>query len=160
MKLEQNLLKAIFLLVISLASFHLNAQSDLSAQDTLYNEILRMDSLLFEIGFNKCDLEMYKSIMNKNLEFYDDRQGLSVSTDSVNTEGFRNRCSKPFKVRRELVSTEIYPLKSYGAVQLGVHRFYVDGVLEEHAKFVHIWQKKDHRWFMTRAISYDHKPVE
>jgi hypothetical protein len=68
------------------------------------------------------------------------------------------------KVQRILVpgSMEVYPLKGYGAVEIGVHRFHhpahpEDGVGE--AKFVTLWQNKDGVWKVTRAISYNHEPV-
>jgi hypothetical protein len=55
---------------------------------------------------------------------------------------------------------EVYPLKGYGAVQIGVHRFHHQG--EEgfgEAKFVTLWQNKDGVWKVTRVISYDHESV-
>ena len=47
-------------------------------------------------------------------------------------------------------------------MEIGVHRFHhphnpEDGVGED--KFVMLWQNKDGAWKVTRAISYDHKPV-
>ena len=69
------------------------------------------------------------------------------------------------KVHRTLVSDslEVYPLKTYGAVEIGVHRFDhpghpQDGVGE--AKFVTLWQNKDGIWKVTRAISYNHESVK
>ena len=55
---------------------------------------------------------------------------------------------------------EVYPLNGYGAVEIGVHRFYHPyeqdhGEVGE-AKFIHVWQNKDGVWKITRVISYDH----
>jgi hypothetical protein len=66
------------------------------------------------------------------------------------------------KVTRELVpgTLQVYYMKGYGAVEMGVHRFHhpghedTEGVGE--GKFVHLWQYKDGAWKITRAISYDH----
>jgi hypothetical protein len=46
----------------------------------------------------------------------------------------------------------------YGAVEIGVHRFYHPddkGNVGE-AKFIHVWQNRDGAWKITRVISYDH----
>jgi hypothetical protein len=54
---------------------------------------------------------------------------------------------------------EVYRLKGYGAVEIGVHRFRQPARPEEgegEAKFVHVWQYKDGEWKVTRVISYDH----
>lgn len=50
----------------------------------------------------------------------------------------------------------VYPLKGYGAVEIGVHRFYhpyAQGHGE--AKFLQLWQYKDGTWKITRVISFD-----
>ena len=70
------------------------------------------------------------------------------------------------KVTRELVpgTLEAYPMKGYGALEMGVHRFRhpghedTEGVGE--GKFVHLWQYKDGAWRITRVYSYDHHAVK
>ena len=68
------------------------------------------------------------------------------------------------KVQRKLVagSLEVYPLKGYGAVEIGVHRFYHPGDPSNigEAKFVHLWQYKDGTWKVARVISYDHEAAK
>lgn len=82
-------------------------------------------------------------------------------------ESLNNLCKSEYRVRRELVagSLEVYPINNYGAVEIGVHRFYETGKGQKEklvgiAKFVHIWQKKDGEWKISRVISYDHKPAQ
>jgi hypothetical protein len=54
----------------------------------------------------------------------------------------------------------VYPIATYGAVEIGVHRFHhpghedTEGVGE--AKFIQLWQQKDGAWKLTRVISFDH----
>jgi len=65
------------------------------------------------------------------------------------------------KVERTLLpdTLEVYPLKGYGAVEIGVHRFHRPGRPEDgvgDAKFVTLWQNKDGAWKVTRVISYNH----
>ena len=56
-------------------------------------------------------------------------------------------------------SRGVHPIH-YGAVEIGVHRFYHPGAHDQdvvgEAKFVHLWQYKDGAWKITRVISYDH----
>ena len=66
------------------------------------------------------------------------------------------------KVHRELVSLEVFPMKNYGALETGVHRFSHPGIDTDQgdAKFVQLWKYENGRWWMTVVISYDHnEPV-
>jgi len=68
-------------------------------------------------------------------------------------------------VTRELVpgTLEVYPLKGYGAVEIGVHRFHHPGRESAEpvgeAKFIHLWQNQDGVWKITRVISFDHRAL-
>ena len=133
-----------------------NAQSG-----TLFKTIEALDSKLFD-AYNHCDLVTLGAMVSDDLEFYHDQTGLSVGRDPFIAAIKHNICGK---VERSLVpgSLEVYPLKGYGAVEIGVHRFRhpehpEDGAGE--AKFVTLWQNKNGSWKVTRAISYDHEPVK
>lgn len=68
------------------------------------------------------------------------------------------------KVERTLVvgSMEVYPLKDFGAVQIGIHRFRKAGHPEDaggEAKFVTLWNNMSGSWKVTRAISFNHEAV-
>ncbi len=130
----------------------------LKTKKSLEYEIIKMDSLLFNVAFNKCDLELYKKIMSPDLEFYDDRSGLNSSFEKE-IISFKDRCSKPIFITRKLVSSSTHVLGDYGAVQIGVHEFYVDGKKVEKAKFIHVWERKNKYWIVKRAISYDHESI-
>jgi hypothetical protein len=127
--------------------------------DNLYITVAALDAALFD-AYNHCDLPKLGSMIDENLEFYHDQTGLSLGRqpflDAIKT----NICGK---VHRELVpgSLEVYPLKGYGAVEIGVHRFTHpnDPTALGEAKFVTLWQLKDSAWRVTRAISFDHRPV-
>jgi hypothetical protein len=52
------------------------------AQDTersgpLYDELVRMDSALFEAAFLACNADKFKAIFTEDAEFYHDRTGAS-----------------------------------------------------------------------------------
>jgi hypothetical protein len=109
----------------------------------LFDTIQTMDSIFFR-AFNTCDTSKSKSLFTKDLECYHDAGGLTNYEQNLNS--IRYRCSSKAKVRRELVSgsLEVYPIANYGAIELGVHKFYytepgkaeqLDGAF----RFVHIW---------------------
>ena len=62
------------------------------------------------------------------------------------------------KLRRELIkgSMQVYPIKNYGAVQLGDHRFYVTEngkeVLSGVAKFIHVWKYENGEWRISQGL--------
>ena len=160
--------RAIMLLLISLLSTNLmRAQSNnnSAALRELYNEIASLDSSLFE-AFNACHLAKVETLFAEDVEFYHEKGGLITTRKSVIEVMKNNLCGENSnRVRRELVnsSLEVYPINNYGAVQTGEHRFYLtqkgqkeklDGV----GQFVHIWQKKDGEWRITRVMSYGFRP--
>ncbi len=126
----------------------------------LYDTIYLMDSIFFD-AFIRCDTTISKSLFSKDLEFYHDAGGLT--NYHQNLESIRYRCSNANKVRRELVegSLEVYPIKDYGAIEIGLHRFYYQEVGREEKldgtfKFIHIWVHKNNEWQISRVISFDH----
>jgi hypothetical protein len=142
----------------SLALLLLSVPATAQSRSALYDEIAAMDKKLFD-AFNAGNAEVVGSVFDKTLEFYHDRGGLSDYEQTMKQlkENFKN----PNAPRRELVpgTLEVYPIKGYGAIETGAHRFCHEengrddcGVF----KFTHVWQKKDGNWTITRVISYDH----
>jgi ketosteroid isomerase-like protein len=129
-----------------------------SEKDVLYNEIARMDSVLFS-AFNNHDAEKMSTMFTKDLEFYHDKNGLSGYEATV--EAFKRLFGQNNEMRRELVkgSLEVYPINNYGAVEIGNHTFYhmEDGkIIQGTFKFIHLWKKENGQWKISRIISYDH----
>jgi hypothetical protein len=127
--------------------------------DELSRTIAGLDTVLFN-AVNHCDLEKLGSMVSEDLEFYHDQTGLAVGRQPFIDAVKQNLCGK---VHRELVpgTLEVYPLKGYGAVEIGVRRFTHPNDPSElgEAKFVHVWQLKGDAWRLTRVISYDHHPA-
>ena len=126
----------------------------------LYNTILHMDSVCFD-AFNARDLPKLKTVFADNVEFYHDLGGLANYDETMKNFEKLFVQSKGNGLRRALVkeSLEVYPIKDYGAIEVGIHRFThvengkeVVGLL----KFLHVWQYKNNEWKITRVISYDH----
>ena len=127
----------------------------------LFDTIARLDADFFN-AFNTRDFDKLKSLISEDLEFYHDLGGVTNYTQNI--EAFKRTFESERKVRRELVksSLEVYPIKDFGAVETGIHRFYAtekgqDEKLSSEAKFVQLWQKKDGEWKVTRIISYGHQ---
>jgi len=150
-------LSAFALLVLVSRPIHAQSKGQPGA---LFQTVQALDTQLFD-AYNHCDLKTLGAMVSDDLEFYHDQTGLSVGKEPFLAAIRQNICGK---VERTIVpgSLEVYPLKGYGAVEIGVHRFQHPGHSEDgvgEAKFVTVWQNKDGVWKVTRAISYDHEPA-
>jgi hypothetical protein len=136
---------------------HLNENANDMSQGELFRTIRNLDAELFD-AYNRCDLQKFGSFFPEHLEFYHDQGGLvATSREQLVAAVKQNICGK---VHRELVkgTLQVYPMKGYGAVELGTHRFSHPGIDtdEGDAKFVHLWKYENGKWLVTRVISYDH----
>jgi len=125
--------------------------------DSLFVTIKSLDAKLFD-AYNHCDLTTLGAMVSDDLEFYHDQTGLSVGKAAFLTAIKQNICGK---VQRELLpqTLEVYPLKKYGAVEIGIHRFHQPVQPDANvgdAKFIMLWQNNDGTWKVTRVISYEH----
>jgi hypothetical protein len=151
----------IFILLATMFCFSfLSAQEKKVAPTSkeLYNEIAHMDSLVFS-AFNSQNMVEFKPFFTEDLEWYQDNGGL-IAYKTV-FDNFNVTFHKDYKLTRELVvgSLEVHPIKDYGAIQIGAHRFrHIENGKEEIGtfKFLMIWRKKDGKWKISRVISYDH----
>ena len=133
-----------------------------------------MDRILFDQGFNGCDMTASASVMDDDLEFYHDESGTTFGKENF-ISGFRDGvCALDYKATRRLVndSLVVYRLKNngevYGALQMGEHQFYAqygaygDGppVLTSTARFTHLWLLQGGAWKLTRVFSFGHYSPE
>jgi len=129
-------------------------------QAELTRTVAALDTKLFD-AYNHCDLKTLGAMVSDDLEFYHDQTGLMVGKAPFLEAIQNNICGK---VERTLVpgSMEVYRLKGYGAVEIGVHRFHKAGDDKDvggEAKFVEIWKNAGGSWVLTRVISYDHESL-
>ena len=130
----------------------------IQSQAELDKTITTLDDALFD-AYNRCDLEKFASFFVENVEFYHDQGGVTLGRTALTESVKKNICGR---VSRELVpgSLQVYYMKCYGAVEMGVHRFHHPGHEDTEpvgeGKFIHLWQYKDGAWKITRVISYDH----
>jgi hypothetical protein len=154
-----------FLLANSVSSA--NAQEVL-ALDKITNQaeldktVTALDAALFD-SYNRCDLAKFSSFFVDDVEFYHDQGGVTLGRAALTESVKKNICGK---TTRELVpgTLQVYYMKGYGALEVGVHRFHHPGHEQEigvgEGKFIHLWQYKDGAWKITRAISFDHHGVQ
>ncbi|WP_400078166.1 nuclear transport factor 2 family protein [Winogradskyella sp. R77965] len=156
-----------FLMVSGIASAQVSKNSD------LFKTLKAKDSILFKIGFNKCEIERSAELMTEDLEFYHDKGGITNSKDEFVTTMKNGICRKdnPEKVYRFLVeeSLDVFPMYNngelYGALQNGKHFFSTDASMtytksDNYALFSHLWIIEDGEWKIKRVISYNHTSKE
>jgi hypothetical protein len=153
-------------LLIILGFFSQMVYAQVKPTDELYKTAKKLDSLIFDIGFNKCDLSHYDSIVSDDLEFYHDKGGITSGKEAFTASIKNNICGNSNKVRRELVpnSMKVYPLYNnhvlYAFIEEGEHDF---AELDKgkwkkgsRAKFTILWILDGKDWKMKRVLSYDH----
>lgn len=125
----------------------------------LTRTITALDAKVFD-AYNRCDLDAFGSYFVPTVEFYHDKGGATFDRDTVIANTRKYICNK---VRRELLpeTLKVYPIKDYGAIEEGEHRFCQIGTkdCEGIAKFLIIWQHKDGNWRITRVLSYGHRAL-
>lgn len=130
----------------------------------LFDELARMDSILFDASFASCDAAKANAIFAEDIEFYHDETGLSVGEQvRESTRKLTASCPGTRGVTRTVVtgSLRVYPIKGYGAVQMGVHRFDERGASTSTlARFVSVWRLQDGQWRLARVLSLDHHAIE
>lgn len=144
--------------ISSCTSKHNNGIEDLKNytpdDKDLHKTIVAMDSVFFE-AYNTCNLDKQASIYSDSIEFFHDQGGLITSKQDIIDGTEKNICGK---VTRELVkgSIEVYPIKDYGAVQIGFHKFHNNQEPKSPShpsKFIIVWQNKNDDWKITKVIS-------
>ena len=114
----------------------------IQSQAELDKAITALDAALFD-SYNRCDLEKFATFFVDDVEFYHDQGGVTLGKEKLTDSVKENICGR---VTRELVpgTLQVYTMKGYGAVEMGVHRFHPPGHEDTEAvgegKFIHLWQ--------------------
>lgn len=158
-----------FKLIYLLLSFSLiSGYSQVNEDSELFQKLQERDSLLFKEGFDKCRISEFEDFISEDLEFFHDQGGLTTNKEDFLSAVRNNICGNPDKkpIRKlQKGSLEVFPLynngKLYGAIQKGVHDFYIkeprkELYLTSSAKFTHVWLLENEEWILKRVLSYDH----
>jgi ketosteroid isomerase-like protein len=133
-----------------------------TSEESLNRIVSSLDKELFD-AVNSCDIAKLRSFWAEDAEFLHDRASPTYGREAIVSSIQKNLCGN---VQRELVpgSMEVYELKDYGAVEIGVHRFLHPGAKDHgvigEAKFIHVWEHFPDGWKITRVISYEHGTVD
>lgn len=151
------LVAAVGLVALALSGLDRAAAATPASQD-LYNEIKRMDAALTD-AFDAHDIDKLKALFTEDLEFYQDNEGLARYEQTV--KDFESLFAQGNGMRRKLLagSLEVYPIKDYGAIEIGSHQFcHLEKGKNECGtfRFVHLWRNSDGVWKISRVVSYAH----
>lgn len=161
--------KTLSLILIFLVSHNITLAQEAKTSE-LFLAIKKADSTFFERGFNQCDMDYMDKAIHKDLVFYHDKGGIQDRKAFLeNTK--KNICSdlnkKPVrKVIEE--SLEVFPMYNngvlYGAIQNGMHEFYIREPNKEDAiigiaRFTSLYLLVDGKWLLKEVFSFDHNPA-
>ena len=156
------------LLLLCFLSFVHLAKAQVQENSSLFQDLKAQDSVFFERGFNRCELNYLKEKVADDLRFYHDQGGFQDKTKFLENTA-NNICGshaqKPIR-KVDSESLEVFPLytdgKLYAAIQTGVHHFYIrekdkKDLWTSTAKFTHVWLLDKGNWILTEVLSYDHQ---
>jgi len=138
----------------------------------LQDAVARADKEFFAAFFDTCDVAKVAGMVTDDFEFFHDKHGLIATTGPQFVEAMKAKCERQktgedFLSKRVLDEStlEVFPLNNYGAVEVGVHRFYavIEGQpdrLTEVSRFTQVWKDDGGVWKLARVLSYDHKLAE
>ena len=128
---------------------------------TLDATIAALDGALFD-AFNRCadpaQLRAHARYFAPDVEFYHDTGGVTWTREAMLANTRTHACGR---YTRSLVpgSLRVSPIKDFGAIATGVHRFCQAGAAhcEGEADFAMVWRLRDGEWQVTRVLSYGHR---
>lgn len=162
---RQAIFFSLFLSIISII------QAQTIATKELFQQLKTQDSIFFEKGFNRCNINYLETHTTDSLKFYHDQSGFQnkeVFLKNIHKFICPDTAKKPIR-KVEENSLKVFPLyqngKLYGAIQTGIHHFYIreankEDVATSSAKFTHVWLLDNGTWKITEVLSYDHKSPE
>ncbi len=141
--------KPFLILLLCICSLH-----SFSQDTELHRTIAKLDSTFFH-AYNTCDMATQEAFFADKIEFFHDRSGLDTSKQNILANTKKYICGR---VTRELVkgSLEVSPLPGYGAVEVGMHKFYNNqekDAISRPSRFIIIWHNEHGKWKITKVIS-------
>lgn len=138
-----------------------SSAGDPTSAKRLSATIVALDTQAFE-AFNHCEdpaqLHRHAGFFADDIEFYHDTGGVTWTRKAMLANTKKYVCGH---YRRERIdgSVQVYPVKDFGAIEQGVHRFcQIDtGSCDGMADFVIVWRLENGEWRITRVLSYGHR---
>jgi hypothetical protein len=133
------------------------------AIDPLYVKMLALDTELFD-SFNACSdpaqLARHAAFFDPDVEFYHDLGGVTLGVDALIANTRENVCGK-FRRQLDVASFRVYPIRGFGAITMGTHRFCSKPTrCEGIGEFTTVWREREGAWQITRGLSYAHRALD
>ena len=140
------------------------AQAAPAGEPGLRETLYQLDRQLFD-AFNQCasptELDKHAAYFDPAVEFYHDTGGVTWSREAMIANTQRYACGR---YTRQLVeaSFEVSPVKDFGAITSGVHRFCQVATQDcaGEARFLMVWRLQNGQWRVTRVLSFGHRAVQ
>lgn len=159
-------MKNLIIVILTLTACSAYGQVDTSS--ALYINIKKQDSIFFERGFNRCDMDYLERTISQDLKFYHDQSGFQdrkIFFENMKKYICGTPDKKPIRKPKQ-GSFVVFPLYNngvlYGAIQHGIHNFYrrvagKEDVWTATAKFTSVWVLEKDNWMLSEVLSYDHQ---
>ncbi|MEM1379370.1 MAG: DUF4440 domain-containing protein [Pseudomonadota bacterium] len=129
--------------------------------------IVERDAALFEMSFERCDPEVYRTYFDDDFRMLHDLAGeVAANADAFVANYERDCARKPGDApaqRRELLpgSRKVQLLGTWGALEEGLHTFHeqtADGVWRQtgSARYIHVWRWTGETFVLDQSLSVDH----
>lgn len=159
--MKRHVLVSVLLFMLFGSPLAFGTDSSKPMGDELFQQISRLDAETFD-AFNHCSdpaqLQKHASYFDADVEFYHDTGGVTWTRDAMLANTAKYACGN---FTRELVpdSLRVYPIKDFGAIAQGAHRFcqIASGQCEGMADFAIVWRNQGGKWEITRVLSYGHR---
>ncbi len=147
------------------------AEREAPTPPALEQAIAARSAILFDAIFVDCDPDAVAATIAADFEFHHDRWGTIADSRNVFVDHLRDQCRRRASgeesgSRRELAAgtQRVFPIGEDGALETGVHRFYVPAAnggetLTGIARYTHLWRRENDAWVVARILSYEHMAV-
>lgn len=137
-----------------------SATAPVSDDTPLEATITQLDDAVFD-AFNRCadpaQLARHAAHFAEDVEFYHDTGGVTWSRQAMLDNTRRHACGQ-YTRERVPGTLKIHPIRDFGAIEQGVHRFCkTGGGCDGEADFVIVWRHDADGWRITRVLSYGHR---
>ena len=91
----------------------------------------------------------------EDLESFHDKAGLSTLKQDILSSNEENICGKVTRTLAE-GSIEVYPIKDYGAVEIGYSKFHNNqesNAKSQAVQFIVVWKNERGNWKISKVIS-------
>ena len=98
--------KVFAVILLALVSHGL-ALAQVTAGSDLYQTIMKHDHLMFDVGFNTCDISQFETLVANDFEFYHDQHGITRTKAAFVAMMRDGLCQMKYKAQRKLQNSSV-----------------------------------------------------